>query len=187
MRPFVIKNVKIVLETKTINLGYLLIRDGVIAEVGEQPVPEALAALQTLDGEGMFLCPGFVDLHTHGGGDHDFMDGEADDILCAARAHLAHGTTTIAPTTLTSSDEELFRFFENYETALREKENMPHLAGFHLEGPYFSAAQAGAQPPEYLVAPKKSTIWKFCAAATAICCAGPSRPSWMARWRWATS
>ena len=44
MRPFVIKNVKIVLETKTINLGYLLIRDGVIAEVGEQPVPEALAA-----------------------------------------------------------------------------------------------------------------------------------------------
>ena len=102
MRPFVIKNVKIVLETKTINLGYLLIRDGVIAEVGEQPVPEALAALQTLDGEGMFLCPGFVDLHAHGGGDHDFMDGEADDILCAARAHLAHGTTTIAPTTLTS-------------------------------------------------------------------------------------
>ena len=155
MRPFVIKNVKIVLETKTINLGYLLIRDGVIAEVGEQPVPEALVALQTLDGEGMFLCPGFVDLHAHGGGDHDFMDGEADDILCAARAHLAHGTTTIAPTTLTSSDEELFRFFENYEIALREKENMPHLAGFHLEGPYFSAAQAGAQPPEYLVAPKK--------------------------------
>ncbi len=86
MRPFVIKNVKIVLETKTINLGYLLIRDGVIAEVGEQPVPEALVALQTLDGEGMFLCPGFVDLHAHGGGDHDFMDGEADDILCAARA-----------------------------------------------------------------------------------------------------
>lgn len=77
MRQFVIKNVKIVLETKTINLGYLLIRDGVIAEVGEQPVPETLAALQTLDGKGMFLCPGFVDLHTHGGGDHDFMDGEA--------------------------------------------------------------------------------------------------------------
>ena len=45
MRQFVIKNVKIVLETKTINLGYLLIRDGVIAEVGEQPVPETLAAL----------------------------------------------------------------------------------------------------------------------------------------------
>ena len=39
MRPFVIKNVKIVFETKTINLGYLLIQDGVIAEVGEQPVP----------------------------------------------------------------------------------------------------------------------------------------------------
>ena len=142
MRPFVIKNVKIVLETKTINLGYLLIRDGVIAEVGEQPVPEALAALQTLDGEGMFLCPGFVDLHTHGGGDHD-LRMVRPMIFSALRAHLAHGTTTIAPTTLTSSDEELSAFFENYEIALQEKENMPHLAGFHLEGPYFSARAGG--------------------------------------------
>lgn len=83
------------------------------------------------------------------------MDGSAHDILTAARAHLKHGTTGLCPTTLTCSDEELFRFFCSYEEAKTVSEHMPHLLGIHLEGPYFSPAQAGAQPPEYLVSPKR--------------------------------
>lgn len=151
----VLKNGRIVLPTKTIPNGYILVEDGKIAAVAEGPVPESLAGREQIDCGGMIVAPGFIDLHAHGGGGFDFMDGTAQDILGAARAHLIHGTTTIAPTTMTSSDEDLFAFIDNYKQAKGTTENMPHLAGMHLEGPYFSPAQAGAQPPEYLITPKR--------------------------------
>lgn len=89
------------------------------------------------------------------------MDGTTENILTAARAHLSHGTTGICPTTLTSSDEELFCFFDHFEEAKKVTEQMPHLLGIHLEGPYFSSKQAGAQPPQYLAAPQKEHYLKI--------------------------
>ena len=41
----------------------------------------------------MILPPGLIDLHCHGGGDSNFMDGTVDDILTAARAHLMRVAT----------------------------------------------------------------------------------------------
>lgn len=146
---------RIVAETKTIPSGYLVIENGRIASVGEGEPPQELCAAQRVDCAGMTLLPGFVDLHCHGGGDSDFMDGTTQDILNAARAHLRHGTTTMLPTTLTCSDEELFLFFEQFGEARSVTKDMPRLPGVHLEGPYFSPAQAGAQPPQYLVPPRR--------------------------------
>ncbi len=151
----VLYNARIVTETKTIPNGFLVIEGDRIAHVQEGCVTEPYLSLDKTDCEGMILTPGFIDLHCHGGGDSDFMDGSVEDILQAARAHLVHGTTTIAPTTLTCSDEELFAFFDHYEEAKSVKENMPRLCGIHLEGPYFSKDQAGAQPPRYLLKPTK--------------------------------
>jgi len=151
----VLYNARIVTETKTIPNGFLVIEGDRIAHVQEGCVTEPYLGCEKTDCQGMILTPGFIDLHCHGGGDSDFMDGSVEDILQAARAHLVHGTTTIAPTTLTCSDEELFAFFDHYEEAKGVKENMPRLCGIHLEGPYFSKDQAGAQPPRYLLSPKK--------------------------------
>jgi len=155
MSAYVLYNARIVLEDRTIENGFLVVENDRIAHIGEGSVAEPYLSLEKTDCQGMILAPGFIDLHCHGGGDSDFMDGTVDDILTAARAHLRHGTTTIAPTTLTCSDEELFDFFDHYEEAKSVKENMPRLCGVHLEGPYFSKDQAGAQPPRYLVTPKK--------------------------------
>ena len=155
MSQYVLYNARIVTETKTIPNGFLVVDGDRIAHVQEGCITEPYLALEKTDCNGMILAPGFIDLHCHGGGDSDFMDGTVNDILTAARAHLVHGTTTIAPTTLTCSDEELFAFFDHYEEAKSVKENMPRLCGIHLEGPYFSADQAGAQPPRYLLKPTK--------------------------------
>ena len=152
---YIITNALLVLETGTKKQGWLVVRDGRIDRMGEGRVPDELSSLTQTDAQGCALCPGFIDLHTHGCGGHDFMDGTAEAIVGAARAHLRHGTTLVAPTTLTCTDEELFRFFEQYADAERETENMPRLAGIHLEGPYFSPVQAGAQPPESLRVPEK--------------------------------
>lgn len=150
----IIYNARVVTETETISDGFVELSDGLIVKVGKGR-PEDVSGADMTDAGGGYLMPGFIDLHCHGGGGSDFMDGGASDILTAARAHLKHGTTCVAPTTLTCSDGELFQFFDSYKEAKKTKTDMPRLAGIHLEGPYFSPEQAGAQPPEYLRAPER--------------------------------
>ena len=155
MEHFIFTNARIVLPDTILDDHYLSVKNGVIESIGKgTPDRKQLNSCTTVDCGGQYLSPGFIDIHCHGGGGADFMDGHMEDILTAARAHLIHGTTGICPTTLTCSDEELFTFFESFRQAREVTEQMPHLLGIHLEGPYFSPAQAGAQPPKYLVHPR---------------------------------
>lgn len=105
------------------------------------------------DAGGLYISAGFIDIHVHGGGGYDFMDGTVEAFTGAARTHLMHGTTSLVPTTLTCPDEELFTAFECFRQARQALPNGPHLLGIHLEGPYFSTLQAGAQDPRYLRTP----------------------------------
>ena len=157
-------NAALVTAGREIPDSHIAVENGSILHIGTGAVPERFLSWDTFDVGGAWLCPGFIDNHVHGGGGHDFMDGTVDAILGAARAHMLHGTTTIAPTSLSSSDEELFAFIENYKRAAQSTENMPHLMGMHLEGPHFSPAQAGAQPPEYLKNPSVDFAEKVIAA-----------------------
>lgn len=155
MEHFIFTNARIVLPDTILDGHYVSVKNGVIESIGKgTPDREQLNSCTTVDCGGQYLSPGFIDIHCHGGGGADFMDGHMEDILTAARAHLIHGTTGICPTTLTCSDEELFTFFESFRQAGEVTGQMPHLLGIHLEGPYFSPAQAGAQPPRYLVHPR---------------------------------
>ena len=81
------------------------------------------------------------------------MDGTLEAFLTACRMHLKHGTTSIMPTSMSCFDDELFQLFDCFEQAKPIRENMPHLLGLHLEGPYFSPEQAGAQPAECMTVP----------------------------------
>lgn len=150
MRLF--ENAQVILPDRVLEKGFLLEDAGTIVQVGtmqERPAMEG----ERVDCQGLYLSPGFIDLHTHGGGGFDFMDGGAEDVVGGVRAHLTHGTTGILPTTLTSSDEDLFAAIDAYHQALEVTENMPHLLGLHLEGPYFTLDQKGAQDPRYLQSP----------------------------------
>lgn len=96
-----------------------------------------------------YVAPGFIDLHVHGGGGADFMDGTVDAFTKAARIHLTHGTTSMMPTTLSGSFEDIKRSIEAYVES-KDLPGMPHLLGLHLEGPYFAQEQRGAQDPRYI-------------------------------------
>ena len=109
---------------------------------------------QVIDCNGKFISAGFIDLHVHGGGGHDFMDGSVEAMLGAIESHAQHGTTAIYPTTLTSSMEDLYDTFEIFKDAKRLNEKGARLMGLHLEGPFFSPKMAGAQDPRYLLEPK---------------------------------
>jgi N-acetylglucosamine-6-phosphate deacetylase len=105
-----------------------------------------------IDAKNNYISAGFIDIHTHGGAGYDFMDGGVLPILEAAKLHLKHGTTSIMPTTLTSSWEVLKNSLEDIKKAM---EKNPNIIGVHLEGPYFSHNQCGAQNTKYMVPIKK--------------------------------
>lgn len=154
MGNHLLRNARVILPDRVLEDGYLIARDGQIREAGVGYGGSLDQFSEVTDCENRYLSPGFIDIHTHGGGGCDFMDGTVEDIVTAARSHLKHGTTSIVPTTMTSSDEDLYLFLDNFKEAAKRKDSMPELLGVHLEGPYFAPAQAGAQPPEYMLKPE---------------------------------
>lgn len=141
-----ITNCRIVLEDRVIDNGTLEYEGGVITRVSDNPVTDA-----DMDGKALTLAPGLVDLHTHGSGGFDFMDGDEEAIHGAARGLAKFGTTTALATTLTSSDDELFSFFDNLKAAqTRRGKDEARIPGAHLEGPYFNMEMKGAQDPRYI-------------------------------------
>lgn len=129
--------------------GEVLTKDGVICEVslGGKVSGEAE---QVINLEGKYLSPGFIDIHTHGAGGSDFMDRTAGSMEQACKMHLKHVTTSIVPTTLTSTKEDLLDFLRFFNTVELKRDAMPEILGLHLEGPYFAESQKGAQDPKYL-------------------------------------
>lgn len=136
----------------------LYLEDGIItAFTGEELPFDAV-----INAEGLYVAPGFIDIHTHGAGNCDFADGSVDDILRAAQTHAKYGTTTIFPTCTSSSTEDILRFIANVKEAMQENEpGRPFIAGSHLEGPYFSQAMRGAQNPAYVKAPVPEEYQEF--------------------------
>jgi N-acetylglucosamine-6-phosphate deacetylase len=144
------KNAKLI-SPRGVRKGFLLInrKQGKIAALEYREHPE-LQAETIIDTGGLYISPGFIDIHTHGAGGADFMDGDVESIYTACRTHFRHGTTTILPTLLGSSKAAmigLLRLFDRIDPGLPE---MPHIPGLHLEGPYFAKAHKGAQDEKYL-------------------------------------
>ena len=103
-----------------------------------------------IDARGNYVTAGFIDLHCHGGGGKDFNSGDPEAVKTAVLTHRAHGTTSIYPTVTSATFAGTARAIEAIESVRGE---LPEIAGIHLEGPYFSPAQTGAQNGNALRAP----------------------------------
>lgn len=91
------------------------------------------------------ILPGFIDLHVHGGGGRDVMEG-GDAISTIARTHAEHGTTALLATTMTAPAEDLKCAFTGLQQHRAQQQHAAHVLGVHLEGPYINHAMLGAQP-----------------------------------------
>ena len=106
---------------------------------------------EIIDVNGGYIVPGGIDMHTHGGGGRDFIEGCEDAFREAVNAHLKHGTTSIYPT-LSSSTIPTIEAACNVCEKLMAEENSPVL-GLHIEGSYINPKEAGAQNPVLIKAP----------------------------------
>ena len=143
-----IVNGKVVVPGKILPQGTVLVADGKIVGIEEGDVDFADAI--SIDAKGQYISPGFIDIHIHGGGGYDFMDGTAEAFLQIAAIHAQHGTTAMLPTTLTSEKEDLLVTLDAYEQANKINTQGAAFLGMHLEGPYFAMSQRGAQDPKYI-------------------------------------
>lgn len=144
-------NGKIVTPHRLIEGGSLLISNGRIAEVSEGNI-DVEDAIQ-IDAAGKYISPGFIDIHVHGGGGHDFMDNTLEAFLAIAKTHARYGTTSMTPTTLSCGTSDLLATLDLYKIADSINTDGAQFLGMHIEGPYFSMKQKGAQDARFIREP----------------------------------
>lgn len=128
---------KIVTPCGIIENGFCRVENGVITAVGEGHFEGGY------DLEGRYLLPGFIDIHCHGGAGYDFMDATPAEAEEISRYHLLHGTTSLLATTMTDSYPAIIAALENCKKVMAGGRTT--IFGVHLEGPWLSPAQCGAQ------------------------------------------
>lgn len=148
MQKLVVHNGKIITPYKIIPRGSLEVVGGKITAIheGDAKVDNAFV----IDAQNKYISAGFIDIHVHGGGGHDFMDGDIEGFLKIAELHARYGTTAMLPTTLTGSKDHLLHTLDVYDQAHKRNKNGAGFLGLHLEGPYFAMNQKGAQDPRYI-------------------------------------
>ena len=129
--------------------GSVIINDNKILEVSNCDL--AVVGANIVDARGMYIVPGGVEIHVHGGGGRDFMEGTEDAFRTAVDAHMQHGTTSIFPTLSSSSIPMIQAAVRTTEKLMAEKDSP--VLGLHLEGHYFNMKMAGGQMPEYIKNP----------------------------------
>jgi len=148
MEKLLIKNGRIITPFRIIPKGTVIVTGNKISGIYEGNVEVNDASV--IDAKGNYISPGFIDIHVHGGGGHDFMDNDAEGFLKIAELHAKYGTTSMVPTTLTSEKDNLMKTLDLYEYAKRSNKNGAQFLGLHLEGPYFAMNQRGAQDPQHI-------------------------------------
>lgn len=150
-------NGTVITDSSVIPDGMVLVKDDRIDSVG--PRRDVPAGAEVIDARGLYIAPGFVDIHIHGGAGSDFMDATAADIETVFRYHAAHGTTSLCPTTATASLEEILTALEALERYRHGPQPFGRALGAHVEGPYLAMTKRGCHLPEFVRNPVERE-WK---------------------------
>nr|WP_302595455.1 N-acetylglucosamine-6-phosphate deacetylase [uncultured Cellulosilyticum sp.] len=119
--------------------------------------PKEYGGAEVLDAKGLYLSPGFIDVHIHGANGCDTMDGTIEAINNISKAILKHGTTSFLPTTMTVAISEIQQTLKAIKLLKNGGSEGAQILGAHLEGPFVSPKAIGAQNPRYLERPSIET------------------------------
>lgn len=108
---------------------------------------------EVIDAGGKYISPGFIDIHIHGSGGSDTMDGNLSAIKTISETIAKNGVTAFVPTTMTMSKEKIYKALDTVKIAMKEQNRGAKVLGAHLEGPFISEKYKGAQKKDYILKP----------------------------------
>ena len=147
-----ITNCQLILKDEIIS-GSVRVEQGKIVAIYTDKKLQQDKNEETIDAGGIFLAPGFIDIHVHGAAGYDTMDGTDEAIMGIAKAIAQHGTTSFLPTTMTVETKEVRKSLEVIKKLMTAETGGAQVLGAHLEGPFVSPAAVGAQNPKYVLEP----------------------------------
>jgi N-acetylglucosamine-6-phosphate deacetylase len=157
-KRFVVTNGRVILPNGVTDRHAVLVEDGRIITVA--PEPALPAGLASIDAGGRYIAPGLIDIHTHGALGHSFNEHNAKAFAIITGAQAACGVTALLVTIATAPIEDIVRCCEVARTAMTRREGT-QILGVHLEGPYFSVAQRGAQDPAHMRTPDDGSVDRY--------------------------
>ncbi|MBQ4109433.1 MAG: N-acetylglucosamine-6-phosphate deacetylase [Clostridia bacterium] len=154
---------KVISDGKIISANVYL-KDNKILNVTSENLPFD----EEYDASGKYVSAGFIDIHTHGAADYDFLDNEEDGFLKIAEAHARHGAGSIVPTITSSDAESTIAAIKTFDKVKNNNKNGANMLGIHLEGPYFAPSQKGAQEERFLRDYDKTEYSEILSASNSI-------------------
>jgi N-acetylglucosamine-6-phosphate deacetylase len=164
MQPIVIHADRAITPFEEISDALVVIQGSKISAVGRKGKVDLPRGAREINASGRTVVPGFVDVHIHGGGGHDVMQGTREALELITATVAAHGTTSLVATTVTASEKEtrdsvagIAHFILN-TSQYPARELSAEILGIHFEGPFISPARRGVHPAKWIVAPSPELL-----------------------------
>lgn len=108
---------------------------------------------QSINAENLYLIPGLIDIHTHGGVGFDSCDMDTTGYEKMSQYYAKNGITSFLFTTMTFSENMLKSILLKISNFVCKKSEYSYSHGIYLEGPFINPKKKGAQAEEYIVPP----------------------------------
>jgi len=150
----IIINGKILIKNEVVYGKSLLFDEKIIEFVESENLEKLLPKCEEIiDASGNFVSPGFIDMHVHGSGGYDVMDGTVEALSVISNVISHNGVTGFLPTTMTMSEEKIYAALDNIRLHMKNKINGAKILGAHMEGPFINKKYKGAQKEDFIIKP----------------------------------
>ncbi|MDD2510642.1 MAG: N-acetylglucosamine-6-phosphate deacetylase [Syntrophomonas sp.] len=158
-----IKSGKIILENEVLVGKVLIFNDKIVDILDEENFAKKSPTheMKIIDAGGKYVSPGFIDIHIHGSGGKDTMDGEISDLRIISETIAKSGVTGFLPTTMTMEKEKIYKALDSVKLAVKENFKGAKILGAHMEGPFISLKYKGAQNKDYILKPDYKFIKNY--------------------------